>query len=102
MDYTFYRELIPDNVFYMEVPCEVIAAATQASLWYGSGILIGSYRFNEGRFLINSLLIRENIGKHPVADRLLRNMLRWAVADAAKPLAALPTDFDIQLKAMGY
>jgi hypothetical protein len=54
------------------------------------------------RFLINSLLIRENLGKHPAADRLLRNMLRWAAAGAEKPLAPLPADFDKQLKAIGY
>jgi hypothetical protein len=103
MDYTFYRELIPDNVFFCdEVPHEVVAAATQASLWYGSSVLVGVYRFNDGRFVVNSLLIRENLGKHPAADRLLRNMLRWAAAEAAKPAAPLPADFDRQLKAVGY
>ncbi len=102
MDYTFYRELISDNVFYGEVPHEVIAAATQASIWYGSGFLVGSYRFNEGRFLVNALLVRENLGQHPVADRLLRNMLRWAASEMDKPLAALPADFETQLQAIGY
>lgn len=103
MDYTFYRELIPDFVFYCEeTPHEVIAAATQASIWYGAGVFVGAYRFNEGRFLINALQVRDNLDKHPAADRLLRNMLRWASADAAKPLAPLPADFDTQLKSLGY
>ena len=35
-------------------------------------------------------------------DGLLRNMLRYAGRDAAKPPASLPADFDQQLKAMGY
>ena len=35
-------------------------------------------------------------------DRLLRNMLRWAAADTAKPAAPLPTDFDQQLRAICY
>jgi hypothetical protein len=103
MDYTFYREVIPDNVFGCdEPPCEVVAGATDASLWYGSGVTVAVHRFNAGRFLINSLLVRENLTKNPVADRLLWNMLRWAAADAAKPPAALPTDFDKQLKTIGY
>jgi hypothetical protein len=103
MDYTFYRELIPDGVFFCdEVPHEVVAGATNASYWYSSGVLVGVYRFNEGRFLVNSLLVRENLGKHPAADRLLRNMLRWAAAETAKPLAPFPANFDEQLKAMGY
>jgi hypothetical protein len=103
MDYTFYREVIPDGVFYCdERPQEVIAGATNASFYCGSSLLVAAYRFNAGRFLINSLLIRENLTKNPVADRLLRNMLRWAAADAAKPPVPLPANFDQQLKAIGY
>jgi hypothetical protein len=63
---------------------------------------VGAYRFNEGRFLNNSLLVRENLGKHTAAERLLRNMCRWAAADTAKPLAPLLSDFHRQLKAIGY
>jgi hypothetical protein len=72
------------------------------ALRFPGGTLANVYRFNEGRFLISSLLVRENLGKHPAADRLLLNMLRWAAAGTAKPLAPLPADFDQQLKAIGY
>jgi hypothetical protein len=103
MDYTFYRELIPDGVFFFDVlPQEVVAGATNASFCYESSVLVGAYRFDAGRFLINSLLIRGNLGKHPVADRLLRNMLRWASAHATEPPAPLPADFGEHLKAIGY
>jgi hypothetical protein len=42
------------------------------------------------------------LGAHPVAERLLRNMLNYAARDLAKPLVGLPADFDSQLKAIGY
>ena len=48
---------------------------------------------------------RDSLGTMPfrnAADRLLRNMLRWAAADTAKPAAPLPTDFDQQLRAICY
>jgi hypothetical protein len=48
------------------------------------------------------LRIRENLGKSPAAERLLRNMLNYAGQNLDKPLADLPADFDKQLKAMGY
>jgi len=42
------------------------------------------------------------LGLDPVAERLLRNMLRHAAKDVTKPLADLPASFDQQLKAIGY
>ena len=40
------------------------------------------------------------VGRDPVAERLLRNMLNYAARDVHKPLADLPADFDKQLEAM--
>jgi len=60
------------------------------------------YRLGAGRFVLNTLRIRENLGRDPVAERLLRNMLRYAAADQGKPLADLPGDFNRQLKEMGF
>jgi hypothetical protein len=42
------------------------------------------------------------MGKDPVAERLLRNMLRHAARDVNKPLVNLPADFQTQLRAIGY
>ena len=42
------------------------------------------------------------LGQDPVAERLLRNMIRHAPKDVTKPLADLPAGFDQQLKALGY
>ena len=103
MDYTFYREIIPDHAWVgQDVPAEVVAGATNTSLNYSAGLLTAVHNLGAGRFILNTLLIRENLGPNPVAERLLRNMLRYAARDAAKPLAPLPADFAEQLKAMGY
>ena len=50
----------------------------------------------------NTLLIRENLGQNPAADRLLVNMLRYAACDVNKPPVALPADFGRQLKTLGF
>jgi len=60
------------------------------------------YHFGAGRFILNTLLIRENLSSNPVAERLLRNMLNCAARDQQKPLADVPLDFDTQLKTLGY
>ncbi len=103
MDYTFYREIIPDAAFVgQDPPAEVVAAGINASQGYSSGVFTGVYELGAGRFLLNTLRIRENLGPNPVAEKLLRNMLRWAGRDTDKPPVELPGDFDRQLKAMGY
>jgi hypothetical protein len=40
--------------------------------------MVSVYRLGEGRFVLNTLRIREQLGRHPAAERLLRNMLRYA------------------------
>ncbi len=103
MDYSYYRELIPDVVFGgIEPAADPVAGGINASWGYQSGLMVAVYRLGAGEFILNSLLIRDNLGKVPQAERLLRNMLRFAARDTAKPLASLPADFDAQLKAMGY
>jgi hypothetical protein len=38
--------------------------------------MLAVHEFGEGRIVLNTLLIRENLGSHPAADRLLLNLLR--------------------------
>lgn len=95
MDYSYYRELIPDVVLAgIEPATDPVAGGINASWGYQSGLMVAVYRLGAGEFILNSLLIRDNLGEVPQADRLLRNMLRFAARDAAKPLAPLPADFD--------
>ncbi len=103
MDYTYYREIIPDLVWIgQDPPAEAVAGAIKASQDYSSGLMVAVYTLGAGRFVLNTLRIRDNLGTHPAAERLLRNMLRYAARDADKPAADLPADFDLQLKAMHY
>ena len=55
-----------------------------------------------GRFVLNTLRLRENLGVHPAAERLLRNLLRFAARNADQPRADLPATFETQLKNLGY
>lgn len=79
MDYTFYREIIPDTVLVgQDPPTEAVAGAIKASQDYSSGLMVAVYKSGAGRFILNTLLIRENLGTNPVAERLLRNLLNYA------------------------
>ena len=105
LDYTFYRNIIPQGGYGLAgapVPDDLIAAAIRAQFGYASVIQTASYNFGAGRFIFNTLKIRENLGTDPVAELLLRNMLNYAARDIDKPVAELPADFDQQLKVIGY
>jgi hypothetical protein len=102
LDYTVYRDIIPDQVWSgQEPPAAAVAGANNVSCGYASGLTVAVYQFGAGRFVLNSLRVRENLGTNPVAERLLRNLLRWAAEDLAQPLATLPADFDKQLQELG-
>ncbi|MDE0299927.1 MAG: glycoside hydrolase family 2 [Candidatus Poribacteria bacterium] len=103
MDHLFYREIVPDIGFTgQDVPAEVVAGAINTGQGsYASGLLLSVNDLGAGRFILNTLRIRENLGNDPVAERLLRNMLRYAARDISEPLVNLPADFDAQLAEMG-
>lgn len=103
MDVIYYRETIPDLVLSGQTPPqEAVAGAIKASQDYDSGLMVAWWNLGAGRFLVNTLWVRESLGSNPPAERLLRNMLRWAGRDAAQPPADLPPDFDATLAGMGY
>jgi hypothetical protein len=103
MDYTYYREIIPDVVWMgQEPPAEAVAGAIKASQDYSSGLMLAVYPFGAGRFILNTLLVRENLGSHPGAERLLRNLLRYAALDLDRPVAERPAHFEAQLRSIGY
>jgi len=103
MDHPFYREIIPSNTWVgQDPPQEAVAGAIKASQDYSSGLMLSVYPFGSGNFILNTLLIRKNLDTHPAAERLLRNMLRYAAQDQNKPIEKLPAGFDTKLKAIGY
>ena len=78
MDYTFYREVIPDIAFVgLDPPQEAVAAGNNASIGYSAGLLVAVYPVGKGRIVLNTLNVRGNLGRDPVAERLLRNMLKY-------------------------
>lgn len=103
MDAVYYRETIPDLVFSGQTaPHEAICGGIKASQEYDSGLMVATWRLGAGRFLVNTLWIRESLGSNPPAERLLRNMFRWAGQDVGKPATELPADFATMLKELGY
>jgi hypothetical protein len=119
MDPTYYQEILPQRVLLkcytvgrgftqeeltaeFDEPVEAISGANRLSANYASGLLVAVYRLGAGRFVLNMLLVRENLGRVPAAERLLRNMLNYAARETDKPPVELPTDFEAQLEAMGY
>ena len=103
LDYACYREIVPDIAWTgLEPPFEAVAGGINASQGYSSGLMLSIHPLGAGRFILNTLRLRENLGAHPVAERLLRNLLSYAAREAGRPAADLPSDFDAQLKAMGY
>jgi beta-galactosidase len=80
MDYTYYREIIPDLLFMGLEGGEAVAGAMKTSQDYSAGLMVAVQPLGAGRIILNTLLIRENLGRHPAAERLLRNMLNYAAA----------------------
>jgi hypothetical protein len=86
LDYQYYREIL-GNQFYsgLDKPDIVISGMINTSFGYASGLTLAAYRVGQGRIVLNSLLLRENLSPaHPVAERLLRNLLNWA-AEPTRP-----------------
>ena len=63
--------------------------------------MLAVYKLGAGRFILNSLRVRQTLGRDPVAERLLRNMLRYAAEELDKPPVELPADFEEQLEILG-
>ena len=82
MDYRFYRDILGNQVFMdFRSPVEAVSGALQTSGGndeYRSDLAMAIYDHGAGRIVLNSLRIRENLGKVPAAEHLLRNLLRYA------------------------
>ncbi len=103
LDYEVFRDTIGSQVWTGEDPkAEVVAAAIHGEPDYSSGSMISVHSFRAGWFILNTFRIRENLGRDPVADMLLRNMLHYGGSQLKDPLADLPSDFDQQIEKMGY
>lgn len=104
MDYTFYREIIPDYRFQgQETPEEAVAGAFRtSSSSYVSDLMLSVHRLGAGRIFLNAFRVRPALGSDPTAERLLRNMLRYAAVDPAKPAVPGEAKIDELVNAIGY
>jgi hypothetical protein len=107
LDWYYYGPMWPHHVFEgQDTPDEVIAASFAAGYstagGYASGVLLGSYKFGAGQFIMNSFPIINYVDNHPVADRLLLNLINYAGSFTNGPAVALPADFPSRLKEIGY
>ena len=103
LDCLYYREIIPDHVWTgLDAPLEAVAGANDVSFSYSSGLLLSIHPFGAGEFTLTTLRLRENLGRHPAADRILMNLLRHAARHQSQPPAPLPENFDARLRALGY
>jgi beta-galactosidase len=110
LDWYYYGQVIPHSLFDgQETPDEVIAAAFAVGYGvpdiapsYASGILLGAYKFGEGRFIINTFPILDQLDQNPAADRLLLNLVKYGASFAGGTQTELPADFDERLRLIGY
>jgi len=104
MDYMVYRNVLVNEVWSgQDPPDEAVAGATFVVFSdYASGLMVAVYKLGAGRFILNTLALESNLGKDPVAERILRNMIRYAARNTAAVLQKVPDDFDEQLVRIGY
>ena len=107
LDWYYYGAVTPHYLFDgQEVPDEVVAAAFAMGYstpgGYASGLLMSVHRFGEGRFMLNTFPLLENLDVEPAADRLLLNMIGYAAGFVQAPLSELPAGFETQLREIGY
>jgi len=107
LNWYYWAPVLPTYLFDgQDTPDEVMAAAFAAGYstpgGYASGVLLGSYKFGVGNFVLNSFHILEHIDVHPAADRLLLNLIHHYGQLSVGPAVALPPDFETRLKGIGY
>jgi hypothetical protein len=83
MNLLYYRDLIPAQSFTEfgdeaenVVPAFAVGQPGGAGYWSGSNLLV--YRLDEGRVVLSTLRLIENLGKHPAADRIVVNLVKFA------------------------
>jgi len=107
MDWEYYGPVISHTLFERRAETADVMAAAFAvgycnATGYASGLMMAEYPFGQGRFIVNTFNILENIDIHPAADRLLLNLINHSARSARGPAAPLPKGFADVLKKIGY
>ena len=90
LDWDYYEDVISHQMFQgAEAPLEVMVAAFavgySAESGYDSGVMMGVYRLGRGRLFLNTLNVLDHLGRHPAADRLMANLVGYALAPRSAP-----------------
>ena len=77
-DYVFYREMIPLFSFNGPdlIPDEALAGAFNTQMGYSAGLSLAVWKVGRGKMIFNTWRIQERLPNHPVAERMVRNLLR--------------------------
>lgn len=67
---------------------------------YWSGVDLAIHPFGKGKIIFNTLLIEENLGSDPAADRLLLNLINLAAKSVNEPLAKRSPDWEERWRAL--
>ncbi|MFC3801132.1 glycoside hydrolase family 2 protein [Cohnella sp. GCM10012308] len=84
LDMDYYGQVISHEIFLgQDTPYETICAGFNTGHYriprgYESSLLIAHYQTEEGRFFLNALNVLAHIDRHPAADRLLLNLIRYS------------------------
>lgn len=85
LDYATYRDLIGDAVFRPgQAEVTAIAGAVKVSQGYDSALTLWEGRFGRGRLIGSTFRLAQLVGHHPVADRLLSNLMVHAASPVAR------------------
>ena len=102
LSYTYYRGMLPDLAYAgIDKPAGAVIVSMNTSFDYWSGVLLSTHELGAGEFILSTMPIREELGKNPVAERLLRNILRYGAEKIRGSAAPLPTDFLDELAERG-
>ncbi|NLV44027.1 MAG: hypothetical protein GXY07_05965 [Candidatus Hydrogenedentes bacterium] len=108
MDWDYYGPIITNKFFEGgDIPEDMAAAAfavchSSRPDGFAAGVMLGAYSFGAGKIIVNTFNILDNIDRHPAADRMLLNMIEYALTSVELPSAALPVDFASTLTTIGY
>jgi Glycosyl hydrolases family 2, sugar binding domain/Glycosyl hydrolases family 2/Glycosyl hydrolases family 2, TIM barrel domain len=85
LDWDYYDQVIPHEIYEgLATPDETIAASFVTAHHrcpggYGCGLLVAAYGHGQGKIILSTLHLMENLDAHPAADRLLLNLVGYAM-----------------------
>ncbi|MBI3971003.1 MAG: hypothetical protein HY332_06910 [Chloroflexi bacterium] len=88
LDWDYYGQAIPRSLFDgQDTPHETIVAGFAVGYPSATGVVtglaLGAYRLGDGRLVLNTFRLLEELDANPAADRLLLNLVEYAASPRA-------------------